>query len=526
MRKTAVTVACLSLLTPRPSASTVELQSVILGDSYSSGEGAGEYGDTDRPGANMCHRSEAAWSGLEPGGEQEAAVRPEIVRLPSRACSGAIIADLQEPSHDGWENEGEQLIGIVEGDLVTITIGGNDVAFVPIVKACRYQSDCQDDDDLQSLFDDALLDLASGRLLDAYCSIRGAAPGSTVVVFGYPRIFSDLATPCFFYSLDERLWLRGLANQLNDLLQAAAGDAGVRFVTVVDEFEPHLACGPLGEENWIHFLTGTDREKLHPNKRGQVAYANALRADLGGDDLPPNPGAGQCSTRALLAGEPPVEAGTLHTEAEVAGCGLVYDAFVPTQEVLVRGVGFAATSVVEITLRVGEAYVADLGTLMADANGDLDGVVAIPGDAPSEVAALLESRGMTPGGGVRWLQAEFGVASSATNDVDADGVPDLCDNCAEVANAGQEDEDGDGLGDACDVCPSDDENDWDGDGLCADKDPCPLDPGNDADGDGLCGDVDGCSTYPNSDPEEGLHCFFADGFESGDTSVWTTTVSD
>jgi hypothetical protein len=38
-------------------------------------------------------------------------------------------------------------------------------------------------------------------------------------------------------------------------------------------------------------------------------------------------------------------------------------------------------------------------------------------------------------------------------DTDADGVPDLEDNCADAANADQTDSDGDGLGDACDPCP-------------------------------------------------------------------------
>jgi hypothetical protein len=53
-------------------------------------------------------------------------------------------------------------------------------------------------------------------------------------------------------------------------------------------------------------------------------------------------------------------------------------------------------------------------------------------------------------------------------DMDADGVPDICDNCPEVHNPIQLDTDRDGVGDECDNCPWDfnpDQGDSDGDGV-------------------------------------------------------------
>jgi hypothetical protein len=63
-------------------------------------------------------------------------------------------------------------------------------------------------------------------------------------------------------------------------------------------------------------------------------------------------------------------------------------------------------------------------------------------------------------------------------DMDADGIPDICDNCLWVANPTQEDVDQDGVGDVCDNCPLDfnpDQADADGDGV---GDVC--DPGSSA----------------------------------------------
>ena len=45
---------------------------------------------------------------------------------------------------------------------------------------------------------------------------------------------------------------------------------------------------------------------------------------------------------------------------------------------------------------------------------------------------------------------QAGVCSHTTQDADGDGVPDLCDNCPQIANADQADTDHDGVGDACD----------------------------------------------------------------------------
>jgi hypothetical protein len=88
-----------------------------------------------------------------------------------------------------------------------------------------------------------------------------------------------------------------------------------------------------------------------------------------------------------------------------------------------------------------------------------------------------------------------GKTLSYTDDRDADGIPDIYDNCPFVPNRDQLDTDGDGVGDACDNCkfiPNPDQSDINGNGI---GDVC--DP--DMDGDGILNAQDNCPTVPNPD---------------------------
>src|SRR3954452_3260658 len=144
---------------------------VALGDSYSSGVGTGSY-TLD----SACKRSMYAYPYLytqkHPG-----------TSLTFVACSGAKTSDLLAT----------QIQAVTSATtLVTMTIGGNDIGFANLIYQCTL-SDCS------AALDNtrANLETTLGAALDrVYTTVKSrAAPGATIVVLGYPRVFSGAG--CF-----------------------------------------------------------------------------------------------------------------------------------------------------------------------------------------------------------------------------------------------------------------------------------------------------------------------------------------
>ncbi len=296
---------------------------VALGDSYVVGEGNPPYRGS--PTEERCAWSEAAY--------------PEVARTTSAsvpgtldvvACSGATLDGIHthRDPEDGSVHPG-QIATMAVGEapsLVTLTIGGNDVGFVPILEAClrvevagtqvspsydRARCDLW----LDRLAPAALRDLREGlrdggRLREcdghrctvaaAVADVRAAAPGARVAVVGYPPLVpSDGTCAGAVRYADGRPALgarwslaapdvrrgRSLVAQLNALLRDAAHASGATYVDPSVVFAGHSACGA---DPWIHGLRLVsprdlfpDGSSFHPNRRGGVGQASALTSALG-----------------------------------------------------------------------------------------------------------------------------------------------------------------------------------------------------------------------------------------------------
>jgi lysophospholipase L1-like esterase len=230
---------------------------VALGDSYSSGLGAGDEVDAS------CRRSAVAFPVLV------AAARPGTV-LTSVACAGARIPDVRD----------RQLAALTPGTrLVTLTVGGNDAGFSSVIARCALPMWVARCAPPVRRARKTIRDVLPGRLDDLYDRIRRRAPAARVVVAGYPRLFNGIdCGPVTFFSRDDQRLLNGTADLLRTALRRRASAAGFAFADVTSAFRGHAVCD---EHEWLNGLSRPIRESFHPNAEGHATgYAPAILSAL------------------------------------------------------------------------------------------------------------------------------------------------------------------------------------------------------------------------------------------------------
>ena len=220
-----------------------------LGDSYASGFGVPPY--------TACGRSSSAYA-VQLDGRMKVHLDDFV------ACAGATTKTLVS---------GGQLSALDSStDLVTVTIGGNDIGWSSTVGACLIGTDAQCAGSLQ-LTRARVSTVLPGLLDTVYAQIAAAAPNAHVLVVGYPRLFSPEYGAFLFASPAEQTALNDGADLLNDVLRAAAARQGFEFVDVTKRFVGHGVNAPES------FLLGPfDAAALHPNAAGYEAYTSAVTA--------------------------------------------------------------------------------------------------------------------------------------------------------------------------------------------------------------------------------------------------------
>ncbi|MGD8373316.1 MAG: SGNH/GDSL hydrolase family protein [Candidatus Woesebacteria bacterium] len=162
-----------------------------LGDSFASGEGAAPFVDgTDIEGKNTCHRSLQAYATLL---QQNAALRLVTPDGGFVACSGAETKNVRTPDDYSsltveqqealfFNNEDLQINNLrPDADLVTLSIGGNDIGFSQFVSLCLFVNCAKHSKEFQAKVSN--LDLQT-----TYNQILQKAPNATIYVIGYPQL--------------------------------------------------------------------------------------------------------------------------------------------------------------------------------------------------------------------------------------------------------------------------------------------------------------------------------------------------
>ncbi|GGU00088.1 lipase 1 [Streptomyces coeruleorubidus] len=227
-----------------------------LGDSYSSGVGAGSYISS----SGDCKRSTKAYPYL-----WAAAHSPSTFDF--TACSGARTGDVLS----GQLGPLSSATG-----LVSITVGGNDAGFADVMTTCVTQSDsaCISRIDTARAYVDSTL---PGRLDSVYSAIRSKAPNAHVVVLGYPR-FYKLGTTCLGLSEAKRKAINDASDHLNTAIAKRAANHGFTFGDVRPAFTGHEICSG---DSWLHSVNWLNiGESYHPKAPGQSGgYLPVLNAN-------------------------------------------------------------------------------------------------------------------------------------------------------------------------------------------------------------------------------------------------------
>lgn len=238
---------------------------VSLGDSYPAGEGL------PQP-VPPCGRTPLAYPNV---------VATDLhASVSHHACNGATTADVLDAEQA--PGVGRQIDAVTAGaEVVTISIGGNDLGFAQVMRDCVLnQLPCTR---LDPQVSQALATLRP-RLEQIYREIRRRAPSARLIVVGYPQLVVDLdqagLASCAGLTPDEAGFVRRKGDELDAAVSAAADAAGARYVDTAAAFAGHEACSA---QPWMEGINFTDIvASFHPNAAGHQQLARLVEAAFPG----------------------------------------------------------------------------------------------------------------------------------------------------------------------------------------------------------------------------------------------------
>lgn len=362
-----------------------------IGDSYSSGEGLSPYdpdsaysydpdGVSSDTMTDSCHRSGSAGAAQAyanlidiPGQSktffQEAAQPGSGVQASFIACSGEYSSEMDAAALDSLSDGGTSSFGKVpqapmtntywggptsgslislayneipqvddgvlnpQTTLVTITAGGDDVRFAPIMETCVEDTvtggNCLTSDlSISGVSDPGPLDTYEPSVIDAlephlqqlYADIAKLAPNAMIVVLGYPLLFDGGtdAAGCEDALLPGSVtsWMNSMGDMLNQQIGQAVDDVEVQdgdsvfFVDPnnpagngTDPFTGHRVCNPAtGDPPADPYINPIANEgTFHPTAAGEQEFGTLLNDCVKGQlsSCAPNPFTGSRKSSSL-----------------------------------------------------------------------------------------------------------------------------------------------------------------------------------------------------------------------------------
>lgn len=503
--------------------STAQLDYLALGDSYSSGEG-----DIERRSNGNTHYLE----GTDVTGDYEKGIPEEKCHISSRsypfvlqqsgavggdrvqsiACSGAKRVDVQGwssimgygaeqkyqgqanrvgkleiPRLEGFNTEQLQDIAIdnfISGRVqqiefvelfrpraITLTIGGNDLGFGDVLRACISQvaiyGTCDYATEEGRKKAGSLISNFRMQLVDVYSAIKEASPTVKLFVVGYPQFISGTQNFCGANSTlnrSDREFIVESVTYLNQVIKSAAHQAGAYYIDIEDALGEKILC-TLTIDKYVNGLTAalqSASESFHPNKKGHTAIASRIQEGLRGQTLESFndcmnnsvitcPGHGSSASPSVpeYLNPPSLEDKIVQAAELVRDTGNnIATGLRKGAEYVVRLNPFSAqpTAIVNISLHSDPV---NLGDFEVAVDGSLDVSVMIPSNVPAGYHTLYVA-GKTYSGEDIVFRQIVQVHGADPADIDENSVPDIHQPCGPFIASADIDEDLDGIDDACD----------------------------------------------------------------------------
>jgi lysophospholipase L1-like esterase len=150
-----------------------------------------------------------------------------------------------------------------KAELVTIDIGGNDLAFCLFVAA-----------DLGACLNNVFATVAS-NLDTILADLHAASPDATIVGMTY---YNPVACAYFFGQPEQAALVSGLVQNLNSVLVSVYAAHGVRVADVAGAFSvgAGLEAEAAAALNWTWFCSADHPGDVHPNDAGYKLIAQAF----------------------------------------------------------------------------------------------------------------------------------------------------------------------------------------------------------------------------------------------------------
>ncbi len=472
-----------------------KLDYLALGDSYSSGEG-----DTEKNNATgqkyyrqLTDVNEDKKQGI-PGEKCHVSTRSYPYKLAQYmelkqtgtkqwdtvACGGATIHDLNGSNSGGYDGQNDRLRDYADKNtlqnmalneiipgrvkqiefvkkyqpkVITLTAGGNDVGFGKKIQSCIDPRVSILTCDWAKNEMDTLGSQIKGQfdqLVELYKELKAASPGSKIYAIGYPQFITD-AEPAACglnagaIDLDERRMVVRATQYMNEVIEAAARKAGVKYVDISQA----LNGGKMCEKHQI-YMTGIvglgEQESYHPNKFGHTVIFVEIAKQLNHESLltySKYPTAGDESVNAPSSiyfdkGAPSSVNTTMLANSKPSKGS--------KQKVALAKNSLQPGSSARVEIR---SKPVDLGSYTVLNDGSMKETITIPDNIPTGYHTLFIYGKSASGEDIKITQTLL-VTGKDKEDLDDDGVKDANQPCGAFLKPSGKDEDLDGIDDACD----------------------------------------------------------------------------